>query len=69
MICQIITNLYNKYDFLLESGYLNEKEQAAYQQVSADMENYMAAGRNRWILSKDFLMPPLRQILSLSAQL
>ena len=25
-ICQIITELYNKYDFLLESGCLNEKE-------------------------------------------
>lgn len=25
-ICQLITNLYNQYDFLLESGLLNEKE-------------------------------------------
>lgn len=25
-ICQIIKNLYNKYDFLLESGHLNENE-------------------------------------------
>lgn len=42
-ICQIISNLYDKYDFLLNSGCLNEKEQATYQQVSAEMENYMAA--------------------------
>ena len=44
MICQIITNLYNKFDFLLESGCLNENECTAYRQVSANMENYMAAG-------------------------
>lgn len=35
MICQIITNLYNKYDFLLESGHLNENERTSYRQVSA----------------------------------
>lgn len=44
MICQTITNLYNKFDFLLESGCLNENECAFYRQVSANMENYMAAG-------------------------
>ena len=43
MICQIIANLYNKYDFLLKSGCLNENEQASYRQVSAEMEDYMAA--------------------------
>lgn len=44
MICQIITNLYNKFDFFLESGLLNENERSSYRQVSANMENYMAAG-------------------------
>ena len=44
MICQIITNLYNKFDFLLESGLLNENERSSYRLVSANMENYMAAG-------------------------
>lgn len=43
-ICQIIKNLYNKYDFLLESGCLNEAERDIYDQISADMENYLAAG-------------------------
>lgn len=43
-ICQIITNLYNKYDFLLESEYLNENEKASYRAVSAEMENYRVSG-------------------------
>ena len=43
-ICQIITELYNKYDFLLESGCLNEKEKDDFRRISADMENYLAAG-------------------------
>ena len=42
-ICQLIEKLYNKYDFLLESGHLNEKEKEAYQKISADMEDYLAA--------------------------
>jgi len=42
-ICQIITDLYNKYDFLLDSGKLNEKEKEFYDKVSAEMEEYMAA--------------------------
>ena len=42
-ICQIITNLYNQYDFLLESGVLNEKEEKLYQEVNADMEDYLAS--------------------------
>ncbi len=42
-ICQIIENLYNKYDFLLESGHLNENEKKRYKQISADMENNLAA--------------------------
>ncbi|MDE5893116.1 MAG: ATP-binding protein [Acetatifactor sp.] len=41
-ICQIITNLYNQYDFLVSSGKLNEKEKELYQKVSADMEGYIA---------------------------
>ncbi|MCM1539889.1 MAG: ATP-binding protein [Blautia sp.] len=42
-ICQIITNLYNKFDFLLDSGKLNEKEKEFYQQVSVNMEDYIAS--------------------------
>jgi len=42
-ICQIIKRLYNKYDFLLESDYLNESEKETYQKISADMEDYLAA--------------------------
>lgn len=42
-ICQLITNLYNEYDFLLESGLLNEKEKSLYQEVNADMEDYLAS--------------------------
>ncbi len=42
-ICQIITDLYNKFDFLLESGKLNENEKELYRKVSADMEDYIAA--------------------------
>ena len=41
-ICQIITNLYNQYDFLLDSGKLNDKEKEFYHKVSADMEDYIA---------------------------
>ena len=43
-ICRIITELYNKNDFLLEGDCLNEKERADFQKISADMENYLAAG-------------------------
>ena len=42
MICQIITNLYNQYDFLLNSGKLNENEREFYGKISADMEDYIA---------------------------
>lgn len=42
-ICQLIKNLYNKYDFLLEGSYLNEDEKKAYQEISADMEDYLAS--------------------------
>lgn len=44
VICQIITDLYRKYDFLLESGCLNEAEQKAYRQISPNMEKYMVSG-------------------------
>ena len=53
-ICQIITNLYNKYDFLLRSGYLNEKEREACHKVTADMEDYMASDSLRAL--SDYLM-------------
>ena len=43
-ICQLITELYNKNDFLLESGILNEEEKGSFRKVSAEMENYQAAG-------------------------
>lgn len=43
VICQNITKLYNQFDFLVDSGMLNEKEKAFYRQVSAEMENYVAA--------------------------
>lgn len=43
MICQIITNLYSQYDFIAQSGILNEKEKNFCDKVSADMEDYVAA--------------------------
>ena len=42
-ICQIIKNLYNRYDFLLESDCLNEDEKEKYHNVSVDMENHLAS--------------------------
>ena len=42
-MCQIITELYNKFDFLLDSGKLNEREKEFYGKVSAEMEEYVAA--------------------------
>lgn len=47
VICQIIADLYRKYDFLLESGYLSREEQTSYRQVSAEMEKYMVSGSLR----------------------
>lgn len=41
-ICQTITNLYNRYDFLLASGLLNENEKEIYRKISAEMEDYIA---------------------------
>ncbi len=53
-ICQIIENLYNKYDFLLESGHLNSNEQKTYRKVSANMEDYLAT--NALNALSDYLM-------------
>ena len=42
-VCRNIKNLYNRYDFLLESGCLNEDEKMAFRKVSPEMEDYAAA--------------------------
>lgn len=42
-ICQIIANLYNQFDFLLDSEKLNESDKAFYRRISTDMEDYEAA--------------------------
>jgi len=42
-ICQIITNLYNKYDYLLEGDGLNADEKGRFRKVSAEMEDYIAS--------------------------
>lgn len=42
-ICQVITDLYNQFDFLQRSNVLNEKEKVYFQTISAEMEDYMAA--------------------------
>ena len=42
-ICQIIKDLYNKFDVLVDSGKLNDSEKEAYHKISADMEDYIAA--------------------------
>jgi hypothetical protein len=42
-ICQIITNLYNKYDYLLEGNGLNADEKGRFRKVSAEMEDYIAS--------------------------
>lgn len=47
VICQIIADLYQKFDFVLESGCLNDEEQKAYRQVSVTMEKYMVSGSLR----------------------
>ncbi len=43
MLCHIIANVYNEYDFLLDSDRLYENEKAFFKKVSADMEDYIAA--------------------------
>ena len=42
-ICQIITELYNEFDFLVDSGKLNAREKEQYLKVSPEMEDYVAA--------------------------
>ncbi|MDE6606834.1 MAG: ATP-binding protein [Lachnospiraceae bacterium] len=42
-ICQIITDLYNQFDFLPDSEKLNENEKDYYRSISAEMEDYIAA--------------------------
>lgn len=41
-LCHMITELYNRYDFLLDGETLNEKEKEFYGKVSDDMEPYIA---------------------------
>ena len=53
-ICHMITRLYNQYDFLLESGKLNEKEKEEYGKVSAHMDEYLAADSLNML--SDYLM-------------
>lgn len=47
IICYNIEMLYNRYDFLLEGGLLNDKEKRFFRGVSADMENYRAVSAVR----------------------
>lgn len=42
-ICQIIEDLYNRFDFLLEGNCLNDKEKAFFHKISYDMEDYAAS--------------------------
>lgn len=42
MICQLITELYNRYDYLLDSGCLNGREKESFRRVSVEMEGYLA---------------------------
>lgn len=42
-ICQIIKVLYDKYDFLHSSDFLNEHEKDFYGRISAEMEGYIAS--------------------------
>ncbi len=43
-ICQIIEELYNQYDFLPDSGCMNEKEKESFGRITVDMNDYEAAG-------------------------
>ena len=42
-ICRNIKKIYNRYGFLLKGDYLNEDEKKMFQQVSPEMEDYIAA--------------------------
>lgn len=46
-ICGIIENLYNKYEFLLDSDVLNEKEKKSFREISTEMEDYAATAALR----------------------
>ena len=41
-ICYIIEKTFNRYDFLMKSDILNEKEKNFFQKVSSEMKNYVA---------------------------
>ncbi len=43
-LCSIIRDLYRQYRFLAEGDLLNEQEKREFQGISAEMEDYMAAG-------------------------
>ncbi|XCP86130.1 AAA family ATPase [Roseburia hominis] len=42
-ICQIITDLYHKFDFLLKGNLLSDSEKAEYLEVCAEMEDFVLA--------------------------
>ena len=42
-ICRMIEEQYNKHDYLLDSGYLNDKEKDYYQKVRAEMSDSVAS--------------------------
>lgn len=46
-ICQIIEDLYNHFNFLLDSDCLNNKEKAFFHKISYDMEDYLASSSLR----------------------
>lgn len=53
-ICQIIKNLYNKYDFLLETDCLNDSEKELYLEISDHMKDSLAS--NSLNALSDYLM-------------
>lgn len=42
-ICQTIEELYNQFEFIVDSGCLNDKEKESYSRVTVDMSDYEAA--------------------------
>lgn len=40
-ICQLLSNLYAQYNFLMESGVLTDKDRDFFQRVSPDMDDVM----------------------------
>ncbi len=48
-ICRNIKKLYNQYDFLLKEDCLNEDEKAMFRNISAEMEDYIAADSIRML--------------------